>query len=190
MYPIRKHVASENVSNLRRRHCFQSGDNVSSMKNRIEELRKAAGVTLDQLGSAIGIGRSGMQKVQQKGVDNLKVWQLKKVAEMIKIDPVEILGGTATGKIKLSDAEIALTDTLKAIMALLLKTGIMPKTDAKEIFNYLDNHYPADMENAHAVVNLLAAPVRDKSPAKDFQAMTLLWQHVLAAQDGKGDLVQ
>lgn len=185
MYPIRKQFASKKVSNMRRGHCFRIGDNVSAMKNQIEKFRKEAGVTLEELGRALQIGRSGMQKIQKKGIDNLKVWQVMKMSEILKKDPREIMGVESQPQkdnSSPSDGEIALTDVIKALMALLLKNGIMSKPGAREILNYLRNSYPDDMKNAHAIVDLLAAPVTDKFPAKDFQAMLQLWQHVPAGR--------
>lgn len=92
LYPNWIPNASKNVSELNRGNCFQNGDNVFIVKNRIAEFREAAGLSQAELAKHIGHQRSALQKIEAKPIENIKIGDLFALAHALAKHPWEIMG--------------------------------------------------------------------------------------------------
>jgi phage repressor protein C with HTH and peptisase S24 domain len=65
---------------------------MGAMKNRISEWRKRAGMSQDQLGIALGSGRSTVTKLERGEIPLTDRW-MTRLAEVLGCKPIEILDG-------------------------------------------------------------------------------------------------
>lgn len=89
MYPNRKHYASAFVSDYVSSKNIRFNNNLA-MENRIRELRKLRGISMDALGDAIGTTRATIMKLE-KGDMNLTADYMQKIADALEVDWVELL---------------------------------------------------------------------------------------------------
>lgn len=154
------------------------------MKNRIKELREARGWSMEELGRRVGIGKSGVNK-WEKGVNQIKMDKLQKLAEIFEIPIYEIIdvSGNTVGsfeedaepyvaknkneRIDLGNAEFLYT----AKTIVLDQIGIVPGTTL--VVN-MDNDATEHMQSEDIVLAQLYDGMSAKTVLRQFIAPSLL----------------
>lgn len=67
---------------------------MADLGKRIHDLRKARGLTLEQVGQAVGVGRSTVRKWENGIIANMKRDKIKKLSECLGSSPAYIMGWT------------------------------------------------------------------------------------------------
>jgi transcriptional regulator with XRE-family HTH domain len=89
MYPNRKHYASAFVSPLVSSNSAPS-HNTTRMKNRIRELREAAGLSQDALAEKLGTIRGTISKLEQGKMTLSQDW-IMRISKVFRCDPGDII---------------------------------------------------------------------------------------------------
>ena len=58
----------------------------------LENRRKELGLTLEDVGKAVGVGKSTVKKWETGFIENMKRDKIAKLAEILKVSPLEIMG--------------------------------------------------------------------------------------------------
>lgn len=78
------------------------------MESSIKEIRKRKGITQVQLAQMLGITQSGVQKLES-GINDLTTKMMKKLAEVLDVEPWELLPKDMQPKISPEEQEILRT---------------------------------------------------------------------------------
>lgn len=62
------------------------------MGNRIKELRKAKGLTLEQVGDAVGVGKSTVRKWETGMIANMRRDKIASLAKVLGTTPAHLMG--------------------------------------------------------------------------------------------------
>ena len=65
---------------------------METMGDRIRRLRKERGLTLMQVGEAVGVGKSTVRKWEIGMIANMKRDKIAKLADVLRVTPAELLG--------------------------------------------------------------------------------------------------
>lgn len=65
---------------------------MDEMSRRIHELRKAKGLTLEEVGNYVGVGKSTVRKWETGDIANMKRDKISKIAEILGTTPAYLLG--------------------------------------------------------------------------------------------------
>lgn len=77
-----------------------------TMGERIEYLRKKQGLTLDELGSKLGLQKSAVKKYETGRVENIKRGTIKKMAEIFGVDPAYLMFGGDESSARVSQQKL------------------------------------------------------------------------------------
>ena len=99
---------------------MSSGDN---MYNKIKELRKAKGLTLEQVGALVGVGKSTVRKWETGIIANMKRDKIASLAKALDTTPAYLMGWEEEQKKNDIQADIILkmradTDFMSAVESL------------------------------------------------------------------------
>ena len=67
---------------------------MDEMAKKIHELRKSKGMTLEDLGNAVGVGKSTVRKWETGDIANMKRDKIAKVANALGVTPAYLMGWT------------------------------------------------------------------------------------------------
>ncbi len=67
---------------------------MEDLGKRLFDLRKAHGLTLEQVGQAVGVGRSTVRKWENGIIANMRRDKIKKLADVLETTPAYIMGWT------------------------------------------------------------------------------------------------
>ena len=84
--------------------------------------RKELGLTLEEVGEAVGVGKSTVRKLENGMIRNMGRDKIAKLAEVLKMNPVEFVPGD--GETDYSNELQKRTDQLKTIEAKIISGGI------------------------------------------------------------------
>ena len=82
----------------------------SKIKNR----RKELGKTLEEVGAAVGVGKSTVRKWEQGMIKNMRRDKIALLAETLDLDPAELIEYEKASVYSLSESEIALVRAYRA----------------------------------------------------------------------------
>lgn len=84
--------------------------------------RKELGLTLEEVGEAVGVGKSTVRKWENGMIRNMGSDKIAKLAEVLKMNPVEFVPGD--GEIDYNEELKKRTDQLQTIEARIISGGI------------------------------------------------------------------
>lgn len=144
--------------------------------NLIRKYRELSALTQGQLAERTGCATSTIEKLEN-GKMALTHGYLSKIAKALKVSQADILGEKENYS-DLRDSEIALADTFKDIILLLLSKGIANKEELNFLFNHRRGEYEEkNLGAAVQVVSLLQEFVNDKPLASELQTTLRLLKH-------------
>lgn len=78
-----------------------------SLRTRLRERRQALGLTLQQVGDAVGVSKSTVQKWESGEIEDMRLSKAASLAEVLKVSPLlaTILYRTRYSRVKGSDAK-------------------------------------------------------------------------------------
>ncbi len=85
-----------------------------SIGDKIKKRRKELGKTLEEVGTAVGVGKSTVRKWEQGMIKNMRRDKIALLASALDIDPAELIEYTNSPILTLSDAEIILVSAYRA----------------------------------------------------------------------------
>ena len=89
----------------------------NNMSRRIKELRTARGMTLEQVASIVGVGKSTVRKWETGMIANMKRDKIAALAQALGTTPAELMGWKESEK-KSSPDKLALTEGEKMLLDL------------------------------------------------------------------------
>ena len=99
--------------------------------------RKELGLTLEEVGEAVGVGKSTVRKWENGMIRNMGRDKIAKLAEVLKMNPVEFVPGNVEANY--SNELQKRTDQLKTIEAKIISGGIdrMPQEKREQAIRVL-----------------------------------------------------
>lgn len=94
---------------------------MNDISTRIYERRKALGLTLEQVGDAVGVGKSTVRKWETGAIENMRRDKIQKLAAVLQMTPGQLLGWekqkapAVREKVDLSDDETALVEMFRRV---------------------------------------------------------------------------
>lgn len=103
------------------------------MSNRIKTLRLSKGLTLEQVGDAVGVGKSTVRKWETGMIANMKRDKIATLANVLGTTPAYLMGWKEDEQ-KSSPDELQLTEGEKILLDLFRK---VPESDQQMILNMI-----------------------------------------------------
>ena len=95
--------------------------------NKIREARIAKGMTQEELGHLLGVGRSAVAKYEKGRVVNIKQKTLKRLSEILDISIADMFGEEGESRKEFNEAEESLSTDIRAIFSKNLRSLISQK---------------------------------------------------------------
>lgn len=101
----------------------QEGENkMNDIGKKMFDRRKELGLTLEEVGEAVGVGKSTVRKWENGMIRNMGRDKIAKLAEVLKMNPVEFVPGD--GETDYNEELQKRTDQLQTIEARIISGGI------------------------------------------------------------------
>ena len=72
-------------------------DPADRIGERLKRRRAELGLTLEQIGAAVGVGKSTVRKWENGSIQNMKIDKIALLSEILRISPMELIGGEDDG---------------------------------------------------------------------------------------------
>lgn len=107
-----------------------------NMGEKIKQLREEKGLTLEELGDMVGVGKSTVRKWETGMIANMKRDKILKVSKALDISPGYLMGWE---KPSVDDAEI-IADMIgdRRLMKYMAIVQSMDSDDKEKVYSYID----------------------------------------------------
>lgn len=103
----------------------------------ISNRRKELGLTLEEVGKAVGVGKSTVLKWESGYISNMRRDKIALLAKVLRISPTELIDGEKPAADNGDGQEIKLSANDKIIIELLMSLSDSKKAEAIRYLRYL-----------------------------------------------------
>lgn len=170
MYPNRKHIARNFVSDIGARKPSEINTEYLYMKNYIKKLRLNADLSQQRLAEEIGGGctKATIQKLES-GTMGLTTEWMARIAKALKCSPCELIDDNYKNN-QMRASEAAIVFVLKEIISIILNRKKPTKKTLIDDLGFALEHYRQEkIPDAILVMASLLAHIRDEKPPEQQQ---------------------